>query len=308
MDPLTHCLAGITIANLGLKEVVPEAGWVVAGASVLPDIDYVTRFWGDRNFLRYHRVFTHSIVGAVLSSAIWAGGFYLIWPSSGYWPLFFLSLIGFGSHIFMDFLCPHGEKLLYPFSKRWYARERFVFFDPYFMALPAVGLILREVFTRFSLIVSWSAFSALIVYWAFREWSYRRCLGVLTRVRKKNRELVRADLSPIPGSLLFWRLVGEANNQYLIARINAFTLNVDEERSIPKPVRDNYISRAEQSEVVKHFLESAMYPMVESRLQGDRRIITWWDLAYIHREKKPQVRVILSEGNEILKENFIIWK
>ncbi len=306
MDPLTHCLAGITIANLGLEDVAPGASWLVVGASVLPDFDYVTRFWGDQSFLRYHRGFSHSLIGAGLSSALLAGFFYLLWPASGYWVFFFLSLAGVCSHLILDFLSPHGERLLSPFSRKWYARERFIFFDPFLLVLPGVGLILREIFSRSSLIISWSVFLTLIIYWAFRELSYQRCLGVLTHTRKQHRDLIRADLFPVPGSPLVWKLIGEAKDEYLVARINAFTLALEGERRLPKPVRDEYISRAEQSEVVKQFLKVAKYPYVESWSRGRQRVVTWWDLACIHREKMPQVRVILSEENEILEEDFII--
>jgi inner membrane protein len=306
MDPLTHCLVGITIANLGLKDAAPEAGWLVVGAAVLPDLDYVTRLWGDRSFLRYHRGFSHSLVGIGLSSALLAGVFYLLWPSSGYWVFFFLSLTGLCSHLILDFLTPHGERLLSPFSEKWYARERFIFFDPYLLTLLGGGLILSGIFSRGSQVISGSVFLALIIYWAIREWSYQRCRRLLTDIPRQRRELIRADLSPIPSSPLVWRLIGEAEDEYFVARVNAFTLVPEEERRLAKPVRDEYISRAEQSEVVKRFLLVAKYPFVESRPRGDKRVIIWWDLASIHREKKPQVRVILSEKNEILEEGFII--
>ncbi len=306
MDPLTHCLVGITIANLGLKDAAPEAGWLVVGASVLPDLDYVTRLWGDRSFLRYHRGFSHSLIGTGLISALLAGGFYLLWPSSGYWVFFSLSLAGLCSHLILDFLTPHGERLLSPFSEKWYARERFIFFDPYLLALMGGGLILSGIFPRDSLIISGSVFSALIIYWAIREWSYQRCRGLLTDIMRKRRELIRADLSPIPGSPLDWRLIGETEDEYFVARVNAFTLVPEGERRLSKAVRDEYISRAEQSEVVKRFLQVAKYPLVESWPRGDKRVIIWWDLASIHREKKPQVRIVLSEKNEILEEGFII--
>lgn len=306
MDPLTHCLVGITVANLGLKDVAPGAGWLVVGASVLPDLDYVARFWGDQSFLRYHRGFSHSLVGIGLISALLAGAFYLLWPSSGYWVFFFLSLAGISCHLILDFLSPHGERLLFPFSEKWYARERFIFFDPYLLALPGGGLILSGIFPRASLIISWSVFLTLIIYWAIREWSYQRCRGLLTGIQRQHKEWIRAGLSPIPGSPMVWRLIGEAEDEYFVARVNAFTLALEGERRLAKPVRDEYISRAEQSEVVKRFLQVAKYPLVESRPRGDKRVIIWWDLASIHREKKPHVRVILSEKNEILEEDFII--
>jgi inner membrane protein len=306
MDPLTHCLVGITIANLGLKDAAPEAGWLVVGAAVLPDLDYVTRLWGDQNFLRYHRGFSHSLVGTGLSSVLLAGGFYLLWPSSGYWVFFFLSLAGLCSHLILDFLTPHGERLLSPFSGKWYARERFIFFDPYLLALLGGGVIFSGIFSRGSQVIAGSVFLALIIYWAVREWGYQRCRGLLKDIERKHREFIRTDVSPVSGSPLVWRLIGEAEDEYLVARINAFTLVPKGERRLPKPVRDEYISRAEQSEVVKRFLQVAKYPLVESRPRGDKRVIIWWDLATIHREKKPQVRVILSEKNEILEEGFII--
>lgn len=306
MDPLTHCLVGITIANLGLKDAAPEAGWLVAGAAVLPDLDYVTRLWGDQSFLRYHRGFSHSLIGTGLISALLAGGFYLLWPSSGYWVFFFLSLAGLCSHLILDFLTPHGERLLSPFSEKWYARDRFIFFDPYLLALLGGGLILSGIFSRDAQIISGSVFLALIIYWAVREWGYQRCRGLLMDIQRQHREFIRADITPVSGSPLVWRLIGEAKDEYFVARINAFTLIPKGERRLSKPVRDEYISRAEQSEVVKEFLKVAKYPLVESWPRGEKRIIIWWDLATIHRDRKPQVRVILSEKNEILEEGFII--
>jgi inner membrane protein len=71
MDPITHGLAGTTIANLGFKRRF--AFWVLIISSIAPDIDYITRIWGEDVFLRYHRGISHGILALFIVPLIKIG-------------------------------------------------------------------------------------------------------------------------------------------------------------------------------------------------------------------------------------------
>ncbi|MBI5166973.1 MAG: metal-dependent hydrolase [candidate division NC10 bacterium] len=66
MDPITHSLTGLTLSNLGLREVAPLASTAVLLSSILPDVDYLTNLKGREAYLKHHRGLSHSILGIAI--------------------------------------------------------------------------------------------------------------------------------------------------------------------------------------------------------------------------------------------------
>ena len=73
MNLIAHTALGLHIANVGFyQRYGRRATFILAAASLFPDIDSVTFFMGREAYTQYHRVFTHSLSGWVLCGAILA--------------------------------------------------------------------------------------------------------------------------------------------------------------------------------------------------------------------------------------------
>jgi len=117
MDPVTHTLVGVGLANAFFpKRIGPPAVPVLALASNLPDIDAVVHLTGDPTAILMRRTFGHSVVLLPL----WSLGLALIlrrfYPRVGFGRLFGLTLLGAFLHLFFDLVNSFGVVLLWPFS------------------------------------------------------------------------------------------------------------------------------------------------------------------------------------------------
>ena len=121
MNPIAHVTLGLHIANLGFyQRYGRRASWILATASLFPDIDSVSFFISREAYTHYHRVFTHSLGGWVICGAILAlltahrdlkGWFFIDW---GLWAL------GMMGHTATDVITRWPIPILYPLSNaRW---------------------------------------------------------------------------------------------------------------------------------------------------------------------------------------------
>lgn len=137
MDNLAHTLLGLALAKAGVERVSPMATTALVVSSNMPDIDVLTRVGGDAlDYLRYHRGFTHSLVGVVLLAV-------LLTPALTYCArrfrrdpakpvyLFLAACLGGLGHTFMDFTNSYGVRPLLPFSTRWFYGDLVVVIDPW---------------------------------------------------------------------------------------------------------------------------------------------------------------------------------
>jgi inner membrane protein len=141
VDPVTHVSAGLLLSQLFPG---PSRVWsAVAGLvfTLLPDIDYFLVYWDRLAFIRYHRGFTHSLLGApVFALLVAALGRALLGPR-WFRPLFFLGLVVLGAHLLLDLATSYGTQLLNPLSPRRFTLDWLFIIDPYFTALLLAGAI-----------------------------------------------------------------------------------------------------------------------------------------------------------------------
>ncbi|MCX8069723.1 MAG: metal-dependent hydrolase, partial [Thermodesulfovibrionales bacterium] len=97
MDPITHTLAGLVVKQVGFNR--RASALIAIIASLLPDIDYISRLWGADVLLRYHRGITHGIGALFVSSLLIALAFK---NRSGFLYSFFLSFLAYGLHLLFD--------------------------------------------------------------------------------------------------------------------------------------------------------------------------------------------------------------
>src|SRR3990172_4517704 len=122
MDPITHGFSGILISRTGFYQRWGRAASItfVAGA-LIPDIDHFTlRLAGPVAYLKYHRGFTHSIIGiiplALIIAFIVPMFFKQIRGKADYLTFAGMSALGIGTHIFLDIITSYGTQVFFPFD------------------------------------------------------------------------------------------------------------------------------------------------------------------------------------------------
>lgn len=120
MDPVSHVAWGIVFTNL-LPE--PDAALprlaIASAAALAPDLDFITKFFRNIYFLKYHHSVTHSLVGvSVMGLGIAALG-RLVFPEVGFFQAYLVALVAGASHCLLDLLM-HGTGTMafWPFSRR----------------------------------------------------------------------------------------------------------------------------------------------------------------------------------------------
>src|SRR4030043_623389 len=195
MDPVTHSLAGATIANLGFKR--KAAMWVLLLSSIAPDFDYITRLWGADIFLRYHRGITHGILALFIVPII-------IGLIFGYRKGFFyyssLAFFGYAAHLFMDLTNQYGTRILSPLDWEQFSLDLIFIFDPYI----TLGLLLSVILCKFNkkraITIALVTVFLLVAYTGSRNYLHDRTKEFLKERMDANTYMV----SPLPNDFLRW--------------------------------------------------------------------------------------------------------
>lgn len=117
MDPVTHTLTGIGLANAFYRKRMGGAAVIMLMiAANLPDIDVLSHLMEQPWGILSRRTFGHSLLMFPIWSAVLAGLFWLKWRSFGYLRLYGLCLAGAALHVCFDLINSFGVVLLWPLS------------------------------------------------------------------------------------------------------------------------------------------------------------------------------------------------
>ena len=156
MDNIAHTLAGLALAETGLKRRTALGTATLAIAANLPDVDALIYLIGDgADALAFRRGWTHGPIALVVLPLILMGGM-VGWdrlfgdkPGRRHTPvntgwLFVLALIGVSSHPLLDLMNTYGVRLLMPFSGRWFYGDALFIVDPWLWGALGIGVILSR--------------------------------------------------------------------------------------------------------------------------------------------------------------------
>jgi inner membrane protein len=296
MDPITHALAGTAIKQLGFKR--KAALGVLLISSLAPDIDYVTRFWGIDVFLRYHRGITHGVLALVLVPLVIA----LIFGfRKGFLYYLFISLLGYGTHLFMDLTNQYGTQILSPLDWERYSLDLSFIIDPYI----TVGLLL-------CVILGWRIRKRARIIAAVTLVLLLSYFGIRYSLHNKTEEFLRARLDantykmcPLPNDFLRWWFVARAGDEFITGFADLFTGRVCTQERYVNNLNDPYVVRSKRDRAVENFLSFAKYPYAEVRENDGDVVVIWRELAYSFRAGDHFVtRVFFDKSGKITKSEF----
>jgi inner membrane protein len=282
MDNITHTLTGLALANEGLNRKTRFATAALLIGSSLPDIDVLWSLGGGATYLKYHRGFTHSILGGAILAALLAATIYFLGrrasppkkPGPGLdarW-LFLVCLIALEGHVLMDFTNAYGTRLFLPFSSRWYAWDIMYILDPLLLTILVAGfagpalfrLISEEVgahkpgFRRGAII----SLTLMVLLWGLRDVAHRRVVQQLDSHTYGGENPIQIGAFPAPANPFDWTGVVETGAAYRIIPASALDSDVDTEdtKALFKPDSSPPLEAAEKTRTAQIFLDFARFP------------------------------------------------
>jgi inner membrane protein len=188
MDNLTHTLAGLMLARVGLEKTTPRGTAMLMLAANAPDIDAVVWFSGTLRYIEFHRTYTHSLVFLPLMALLPI----LLVRAKLSWRSYLASIVGVLSHLLLDWTNAYGVPLLYPLNDHRFRLDSVNIFDVWIwvillvaVAAPAlVGLVNGEIGAAKNTGArrGWAgvALGMLLVYEAARVVIHERAVAVIS--------------------------------------------------------------------------------------------------------------------------------
>ena len=311
MDPITHTLTGILVAETGFRQRMgPVATVALAVAAEAPDVDYALRLWDHTQtlYLAHHRGLTHSLIVAPVLAALVAALCLPLSRDHRFAPLFGVSLLGVLLHIAGDLVTPFGTMLLAPITWHRFALDWFFIIDPYFsgMLLAALALAWHRR-PRRNLLVARVGLAALIAYIGSIGVLHAVALGRVERLAaERGWAATGAAAFPRPGSPLLWNGVVATPEASYQVWFSLSDVAMPEAGRFPAVALDGALRAAEETPIVDFFRWFARFPVVEVRNGRDGAVVEMYDLRFQYpRRRTPfRVRVHLDGNGRVLKSGW----
>jgi len=311
MDPLTHTLSGLVLANLipaGDSRIGYTATLVIAAN--LPDIDFITKPMKRLGSPKYYHNVTHSILGVLSLSLGAAWALHAAYPYTRFVVVAGLMLLGSTVHIVLDTLRTSSYvRLLWPLSLRQTSMELLVGLSPYtaskrcgktpyltcplcqlrsaclnpFLLSLGIGWVLSLLLPASRFLISAAAIAVPIVWSLVLAISKRRVrkrlLGLYPEIDPRRLRIYPSHLIPFR-----WLAISEGRNTYRIfdAR-DAREPKITERPQLPKPetLEEPLIERSKQGGLYGHIAGRLVYPYAQvHRDEHGGHLVTWTDLRF----------------------------
>lgn len=343
MEPVTHALASVALAQAGLNRATRLATPMAIVAGLAADVDYLSLIGGAPAYLDYHRTFTHSALGALLIAAAVPVPFVLLGRSAWYRRQFardghlrledsvqprgavLTCLAAAVLHLLLDVLNPYGVQLLWP-RHHWYSLDWVDPVDPWILiglvAALIVPVLLRLVVeeigakrerqgARRGAIV---ALTLLALYCGARWLLHEQALAILSSNRYHEATPRRVSAYPASASPAHWMGIVETLNttEEIEFRLGAF-FDSDRSRTNYKPEATPAFDAARETEAVRKFLAFARYPSatVVSMPEGRGVRVEIRDLRFVRppgAELRPDVMALVELDPQLnVVEAVLIW-
>lgn len=297
MDPVTHALAGGLVARMGLANRVlpPELerrGVIMTAAFALaPDLDAAVELSGDpMAFLRYHRGFTHSILGGAAFAFVLALVFARVFPGVPRRRVYVLTLAGVYIHTFLDMLTSYGTMLLWPFSTERYTLDWMWTVDPTLTGILIAGVVAAYWLRRYPRMVAKACIALAVGYISLcgvLHWHARQALAA-EAVAQDITGIQQVAVVPAPFVPLKWTGVVETEDTYFQAHLELGTSRSADITFVEVPKITAHDGRAaldagdnsplhERAQLYEWF---ARFPVVTVEREPNGQVVKFYDLRF----------------------------
>ncbi|HEY7676554.1 MAG TPA: metal-dependent hydrolase [Candidatus Methylomirabilis sp.] len=308
MDPVTHTLTGVLVAEAGFRRRLgPAAAVALAVAAEAPDVDYALRLMGRTVYLAHHRGLTHSVLMAPALAGLVAAACLPLSRERRFAPLFGVALLGVCMHIFEDLVTPFGTMLLAPLSWHRFSLDWFFIIDPYFSGMLLAALLTAWAWRRRALLVSRAGVAALAAYLALTGVLHAAALARVDRLAAHQGWPGTATAAfPLPGSPFAWNgVVATPGASYQIL-FSLWDGVPPVARRYPAVALDGPLRAAEEAPLVALFRWFARFPVIEVHDTGAGPVVELYDLRFQYPSRRTpfRVRVQLDGDGRVLKSGW----
>ncbi len=328
MDNVTHTLYSVALARTGLNRLAPQATTTLIIGANFPDIDIASFFGGRICYLKYHRGFTHSLLGIPLGGLLVATIIYFIhnrWvkkdESVPWWKYFLLASVGVASHILLDFTNSYGLRLLLPFASHWYAGDIEFIFDPWVLGALALTLGLPSFFGLINQEIGaknrehrTAAVVCLVIlcfYWGAKGLSHRQVLADLAQTEDMEEPIVRVGAVPQPLNPFKWYGIIETQSSYRVVETGwdpfDFSFGTQRDRVFHKAEEGPILEAVRRGPQARIYLDFTRYPVFTVIPNDQGYTVTIQDLRFepiTSRRKGFLLRVELDKDLQTVSEVF----
>lgn len=306
MDPITHGIIGLGIAALSGQSIDianPITLGTVIGA-MSPDIDIIVKYWGDYEYLKHHRGFTHSVFGIIgLSTAI-SIGLSLIFNEYSFFSIFIWTLLGTMSHTIFDALNSYGVRPFLPFTNKKYLANILMLYDPFITVL-CLGLaftnVEREIKATASAIL-------LLAYILFRVLVKKRANRVICSKHCIDKENNNIFILPAMMNFFKWDFIIDTDKLNIVGQYNFLTNKIKVRKELIKESH-NLINQAYKTKLGRYFSEFTPITHVEVLEQDKDTILKITDLRYLMRDSfMHHATIVFDKDTKVEKEIFHPYK
>lgn len=263
MDTIAHGLTGAVIGYCGFRQRAGRVAlWTAIAAAEFPDIDIVMSFLGGETYFRWHRGFTHSAVLLPFWAALVAGVFWEMSGRKNFRTLWWASVAGMASHLFLDWITNYGTMLLWPLSNARLALSWVFIVDVYVWAALLVTLV-GAIWTQRAGVAK-TGLGVVCAFFLFCGVSR----AVALRSQPRGAVAYAHPMNPLRWTIL--RDDGEAIH-WVSGRRNDTFVQFRDDKLLPK---------AEATEAVKLFRWFAAFPLVEKFEERGYTVLRYRDLRF----------------------------
>lgn len=287
MDNVSHTLVGAAMGEAGLKKYTGLGMATLMIAANLPDLDVLAIPFGHN--LTFRRGWTHGSLAVLVLPLVLTAcvvGFDRLQARHGrrpdgraavrVIPVFLLSLLGFLSHPFLDWLNNYGIRLLMPFSHEWFYGDALFIIDPWLWLAMGVGIYLsrrrrRRGIGRASGPAQW-ALALLALYIVLMILGSRSASRVAEAAieQQKGRPAERLMAGPVPLNPLQREIIFDAGDNYgsgLLTWTPRPTMIIRPD-SIPKNFGHEAVREAMSVAEIRDFLYWSRFPFFSVQLDS----------------------------------------
>jgi len=223
MDPVTHVAAGVLLGQAahdrfpGARGLVPLA----ALAAWIPDVDNIVTFFGPEAYMRYHRGYTHSLVGGALLAwllALVAARFQPAAKAGRLFVLFYLCVL---SHLFLDCITSYGTGVFLPFSDARISFPAVFILDPVY-TLALIGLAAAAALRPAARKALAVAGLAVMLGWPALGLGVGRAVAAHARTLlvAQGGQPTAVSAQPDAFAPLWWKIIAEEGDSYVLTGLN----------------------------------------------------------------------------------------
>jgi inner membrane protein len=284
MDPVTHIAAGVLLGQAEKDRFPASRAFVplAAFAAWMPDIDNIVTFFGAEAYMRYHRGYTHSLVGGLVMAWLLAWVTARFWKGAKVGSLFIFYFVCVLSHLFLDCITSYGTGIFLPFSDARVSFPSVFIVDPvYTAALILLAVAASRRIAGKSLAVAGLTF---LLAWPALGFGVGQFVAVRakTLLAGRGESVTRVYAQPDAFAPIWWKIIAESGDQYVLTGLDLLSPDtLLPERRYQRAERAELESLGQRAVVFSQYVWFTDFPVKSAAPSPEGTTVTFQDLRFM---------------------------